>query len=210
MQTGDYQSAIRQILKRGNIALTTDIARLMAKVAQLLGLRHDSMFEHHRHLVSDLIASYKMVVEHHGHESWRAIACQYVHSMCRESDAPVSAKEQAMLKLAFLEGVRLGASHDFRLSRVNATTVQSVQRKTRLIGLEDPSQVVSGEMDAAKLHVTLEQKKQWQVFEARPNRMLLDEDDDDGTGGGDGLEIEADVASEFELDKDEVVMSRPP
>lgn len=192
--TGSYQTSIRPRLQQGKVDVDVDAAACMAKIALLLGVQHNSTFEHHRDIVSDIVASYRMVVNYHDAEAWRNIAAPYAHSICRESQAPISAKDQALLKLAFLEGLRLGASYDFRMSKIDARTIESLQRKARLIGLEDPGRIVSGEADAVKLHVGLEQSRQWKVFECRPSQVLLADEEVDGESsvfqmGEDGLVI---------------------
>lgn len=197
MASGGYQTAIRPRLQQGNVEVTVHTAASIAQSGQLLGIEHDSAFEHHRHFVNDLVSSYKMVVAYHTPEDWRTIAAHYSHAFCRASTTPISAKDQAVLKLAFLEGVRLGASHDFKLARIDPKALQLLQRKARLIGLEEPGRIVAGEADAVKLHVGLEQSRQWKVFECRPSRMLLmDEGDVDDDDGG----------STFEMDEDGVVV----
>lgn len=189
-----YQTVVRQKLQRGHVDVTPAVALCFAKLALLLGLSATSTFEHHRHLVNDLTSSYKMVVSYHEPEEWRNIAAHYCHTICRQSESPVSAKDQAVLKLAFLEGVRLGASFDFKMSRIDARTVQSLQRKARLIGLEDPGRIISGEANAVKIHVAVEQKRQWKLFDLRPSQLLLE----------DGADVDA--GSVFEMDEDGIVL----
>lgn len=178
--TRSYQTGKRPQLQQGKVEVSKTTAVCTAKIAQLLGLQASSAFEHHRHIVHDLVSSYKMVVSYHDSSEWRDIAAHYAHPICRTSDAPVSATDQALLRLAFLEGVRLGSSCDFKFSRIDAKIVQSLQRKAQLIGLQDPGRVVSGEADAVKLRLGLEQKRQWKVFDRRPSQMLLEDGDDDG------------------------------
>lgn len=192
---GAYQTEIRLSLQRGQVSLDPSTATSMAKLAQILQLPLDSPFEHHRHLTHDLVSSYKLLVTHHTPQEWLVIASSYAHVFVRATTGPVSAITQAKLKLAFLEGVRLGAVTDLRLPRLDAKTMGTLQRKARLIGIDDAGRMIAGEADAVKVHVGLEQRRQWRAISGVAGRMV------EG-----GEEADSDGESVFEMDDDGVVL----
>ena len=205
---GSYQTTIRPALGRGNVSINNSTAASLAHLAHLLGLSPTSPPQLQRHLVTDMVSAYKMSVPYHTHTDWLAIASYYAHALIttqRQPD-PVPLRTQALLHHAFLAGVQIGASHAFRLSRLNdAKEVQALRRKARLVGLEDPGRMVMGEAEGVKIAVGMEGRRLGRVLEGAGGsgrQMLLEggvggveeEDDDDGEGtvfelGDDGLMV---------------------
>lgn len=181
---GDFQTEVLSRLQQANVSITTAVATGMAETAMFLGLNQESTFESHRYIVNELVSSYGLAVEHLSEKLWQDRAAAYAHAFCRRSEVPVALTDQQKLKAAFYEGICLGATKGFRMTRLLPDSPNKVRRTAERIGLSDRGRLVTGECDAAKLYLVAEQLKQKRVLEGRPSERLLtdgvvDEDDED-------------------------------
>lgn len=210
-----YQSDIRPALQQAGICVNSRTAVNTSNLAKLLGLDATSPPQLHRHLITDMVSSYKMSVPYHSHDEWLSIASHYTHTLTQTSPTPIPLTTQALLHHAFLTGVQLGASHSFRLSRLHhANEVQKLQDKARRNGLGDPGKVVMREADGVKIAVGVEGRRLSKLLEGgqraqpralegvRQSRRMVEEDEPDAEDGLDDNDGGDDDGSVFEFGDD--------
>ena len=169
---GDYRGKLRPLLVEGNTALTPTVITVMARVAKHIGLSKDTPIEQLSQVLADLVQGWGFRVDRRDTNEWQCLAATFAHVLCRRSAPAASFQEVQMVKMAFLDGVKWGMGK-FN-ARHKPKDIAYMQRRANAVGLGSPAKIISDELDAAKLHVTLYEKKQ-ERLQRGTAASLLDE-----------------------------------
>jgi hypothetical protein len=127
--------------KFDKLPLTVSVVSAMAKLAILLGVGVCPI--RLTHIVRDIVEGWQIHITFQPPKMWSAFANQFLHAVGRTEALPLATKDQERVKLAFLEGVRLG------MAKPNAahTEIAQLERKWHACGLLKPDTILAFEGD---------------------------------------------------------------
>lgn len=151
------------MLKAQSLPLSVDVVNSIARLTEFFVLEANSASEsssgHISAIVTGLCEGWGLDIQLHSEQEWQQLANHFANRL--RSFEP---RERQNLKFAFLNGIAWGCG-DLNAKHTVAGVEMKV-RKATAVGLASPSEILAHELDAMKLDLKLQEKKE--------QRALLD------------------------------------
>ena len=193
-----YAKTTLPALKRQGIKLTSETITAIAKVCSVLHL-DGSHIEALGSVVSDMIQGLGLQLEHKPPEEWAKAATVFAEAIAARSVGAISLKDHQNMRWAFLNACVWATGH-FN-SRQKPDKMAIMLRRAIKIGLDSPAEILTKELDAAKLSILAHAKREQRVLQGFASRALLaepDEVEDEIMADADEGHVQAECNSEDE------------
>lgn len=198
-QRGDYRGKILPEFKRQRVGLSTHVVGGIAKVVKILGLTYQSDTDHLSHVISDIVQGWALDVEGRDSDKWQEAANHFAYNMCRNPGLLPSLKDQELVKMAFLQGVRMGLG-DFNV-RHTPERLRLMQQRLKARGLGNPAKILMDQLDGAKIQLRLFEKQQERLLQSGPRLAIGTSASSDNDIDMDGEDITGESDDLFEFDE---------
>lgn len=213
---GDFKTVILPKLRAMKVPLCCEAADAIAKFAHFMGLDAYAESAHISHLVCDLIQGWGLCLRR---EDWGQVAAVFARGLESASNHILRSSESARLEMAFLDGVRWSSSCHSNTMH-NAEFVRLMQRRAKMIGLEDPAKLLHDQLEASSARMSASQSRMKLLLHGRSYQKqgvrsalrggaMREEDQidsDDGDNVNMGVDaVEDDEVIEQEEDEEEIM-----
>ncbi|KAK3669326.1 hypothetical protein LTR78_010788 [Recurvomyces mirabilis] len=153
----DFRTKVRPQLESARVELLPAVINAMARFLKLLGLTPASTMEQISYLAADIVQGWAFRIEAHTPpEEYQQMSAIFAYVFCKGSFPDL--REHMKVRMAFLDGLRWGLGTFSVRHSVEALAL--MQRKANMAGLAHPAKILSDELDAARLHITMFGRKQ--------------------------------------------------
>ena len=160
-QRGAYETRILPTLRARNIQLNAAIIEAMAKLANLLGLTSSDMNQLSS-IVTDILQGWAIQLPRLTSLEWAKHASTFETQLCQTTGDQLSMLNQET-KLGFLDGLRWGSSKHWN-TRHSPERMRLMQKQAKLVGLNDPVKILTDELDAAKVRLSMMGRQQTRLL----------------------------------------------
>lgn len=185
-----YATRIRRLMKAANKTLTPKNIGAVCEMVDFTGLDCRSSAAHISHVIGDTLRGLGFVIERQTEAEWQQKSSIFAHAMAKTSDYPLTLQENENLRLAFLNGVVWSCGGWTWSDRIKE--IRLMPLRASKIGLASPAQILANELDAAKTHLTMLEKRQQGMFAShRAQELLQDGVSDDGEQESLAIDVES-------------------
>ncbi|KAK5109071.1 hypothetical protein LTR62_007527 [Meristemomyces frigidus] len=161
-------------LELRGIALSERTTVILAEICHFVGLTATSSLQHLEHIVSDIVQGWRLAIQPSTSAEWAMLASTFTLKLCNQDRS--SLDRQMALQMCYLSGVKAGLGEfNFMLQ---PKLIAKMKRKSIIVGLESPTQIVLEAIANATSSVLDYDKEQNKRYAEAESRILLPDVED--------------------------------